>query len=78
MKLNPGIKILLKNQILRSKKFLYLSVKIGNLPRKTFHTNLINFLKDQKRHYIVNLPEDLNAENPTSNLEKFKFKDLEN
>lgn len=33
--------------------------------------------KDQKRHYVVSLPEDQYADNPTSNIEKFKFKDCE-
>jgi len=40
---------------------------------KLFRTHL----KDQKRHYIVSLPEDKNVDNPTSNIEKFKFKDFE-
>ncbi len=40
---------------------------------KVFRT----LLKDQKRHYVVSIPEDEINGNSTSNIETFKFKDFE-
>ena len=39
---------------------------------KVFRT----LLKNQKRHYIVNLPEENNTNEPITKIEKFKFEDF--
>tara|TARA_B110000503_G_C7065807_1_gene378695 strand:+ start:93 stop:1187 length:1095 start_codon:yes stop_codon:yes gene_type:complete len=40
---------------------------------KVFRT----FLKDQKRHYVISLPEDIKTDKPSEKLESFSFNEFE-